>query len=88
MVGEAAAFCRALKQNINNGDMIGNTGWNRLLIEGFHPTDKICEYKSGSERSRCKNANFPLLAFYLCKNLSPLILDCAAGRHVNFTIPE
>lgn len=32
----------------------------------------------------------PLLAFYLCKkkNLSPFILDCAAGRHVNFSIPE
>lgn len=35
--GGGAAF-RARTQNVNNGDMIGNTGWNRLLIEGFHPT--------------------------------------------------
>lgn len=37
IVGGGAAH-RAQIQNVNNGDMIGNTPWNRLLIEGFHPT--------------------------------------------------
>lgn len=37
-VGERPQPFRMLTQNVNNGDMIGDTGWNRLLIEGFHPT--------------------------------------------------